>query len=155
VRRFLGTLKPGAVKKIQVIDQERICRNRSCSPKTWHSGIFESVESSEVPKPRISELPLFVDLSPRSILNHTISDITILTQKSAKKYLSCGFETWSRGMCLKKALEQNSNLVSIKGAERVFFQEALTFNSDIRLGQYYSHWKFDPKENDLESFYFG
>jgi hypothetical protein len=38
-----------------------------------------------------------VDLSPRWILNYRISDIIILTQKSARKDLAHSFEPWSLG----------------------------------------------------------
>jgi hypothetical protein len=91
------SLKPGARKEILIIDQGRIHGNGSCSPETCHSGRVKSVDNLELPKPRVPDLLLTVNLNPRSILSHTISDIVILAQKSARKDLAHGFEPWSLG----------------------------------------------------------
>jgi hypothetical protein len=82
---------------ILAVDRDRIRGNRSYSPETWHSRRVEGVDSPELLKPRVPEFLLTIDLIPRSILNHTISDIVFLTQKSARKDLARGFEPWSLG----------------------------------------------------------
>jgi hypothetical protein len=89
--------KLGVVKKILFIDSERMHGNISCSLDTWHSRIFESVDSLELLKPRFLELLLTFDLIPQSILNNMISNIVILTQKSGRKDLARSFEPWSLG----------------------------------------------------------
>jgi hypothetical protein len=91
------TLKSQSCEGNPIIDRDKIHGNRSYSPKTWHSRRVESVDSPELPKPEVPELLLTINLIPQSIFNHTIFDIVILTLKSTRKDLACGFEPWSLG----------------------------------------------------------
>jgi hypothetical protein len=56
-----------------------------------------SMESMELPKPTVSKILFIVNLNPRSILNHTISNLIIIAQKSVRKDLTHGFDLWSLG----------------------------------------------------------